>query len=141
MLHRCAALAVVMSSSGCGGADTTMPDRPLDITVIARTIDGAPLPALLEEYAGATVQVVQFQIHLSPDGLWFGSGSRRPLGGASGDTAVFQDNGWYQSDGTTVLLHSNFTHNDSPGNMRDDTLLVRMQLPVADAAHEMVLSR
>jgi hypothetical protein len=130
-----------MSWMACSGTETTKPALPLDVTLIARTIDGAALPVLVEEHAGATVQIVQFQLQLSPDGLWFGSGSRRPLGGAAGDTAAFQDNGWYRSDGTTLLLHSNFTHSDSPGSMRGDTVSMRMLLPVADLPHEIILSR
>jgi hypothetical protein len=133
-------LALTAVFIACSGSELTPPRAPMNVTVIARTIDGFTLPAFVEEHAGAAIQLVEFRVELWPDGNWHGSGSRRPFGGAVGDTAAFNDNGWYHSDGNTILLHSNFTHTDWPGSIRGDTIIADVSLPIASAAHTIVFT-
>ena len=130
----------VAFAAGCSSETIAPPRAPLDVTVEARTIDGASLPTAIEEHPGADVQLIAFRVELWPDGQWYGRGSRRPAGGAVSDTSAFNDNGWYQTDGTSILLHSNFTHTDWPGTIHGDTIIADVSLPIASAKHAIVFA-
>lgn len=132
--------AVVAVLAACSSDNVAAPEAPLDVTIQARSVDGLSLPIVIEEHPGADVQLIAFRVELWPDGLWYGSGSRRPAGEAVGDTSAFNDNGWYRSDGTTVLLHSNFTNTDWPGTVHGDTIIATVSLPIANAKHTIVFA-
>jgi len=126
--------------AACGTEKITPPRAPLDVTVEARTVDGASLPTIIEEHPGANIQLIAFRVELWPEGQWYARGSRRPEGEAVGDTSAFNDNGWYQSDGAAILLHSNFTNTDWPGTIHGDTIVADVSLPIASAKHAILFA-
>src|SRR5690349_8004239 len=89
------------------------PVVPLDLVVTAHTLDGKPLPAVIEEAPGRDVNLLQFGMTLKPDGNWFAFGQFRPTGAApSLKLPEFWDNGWYTYDGAELRVHSNLTHTE-----------------------------
>ena len=127
--------AALAFTTACHAETIARPRVPLDVTVEARTVDMASVPTIIEEHPGANIQLIAIRVELWPDGQWYARGSRRPAGEAVGDTSAFNDNGWYQSDGSAILMHSNFTDADWPGTIHGDTIIADVSLPVASAVH------
>jgi hypothetical protein len=120
--------------------DATAPAVPLELTVTARRLDNAPLPVVVEERPGTTDSVVDFALTFASDGSWQLYGHYEPVGARQTSALPeFWDNGDYTFDGTTLTLHSNFTHASWPAMLRADTLTTTLTLPFASAPHEAVL--
>ena len=138
MTRSVSALAVVSLSTllACK-SDVTVPAAPLDRTLSASSVDGQSLPVLLRESPGEFNHLTQFKITFAPDGLWTAVAFFYPDGSTA--TVNVNDNGWYRFDGTTLLMHSNFSRTDWPGSVRWDTIFLSAKLANADAYHSFVL--
>ena len=140
MAVNCALLAatLLLGTAACDRSSTA-PKVPLKLSASARRVDGSALPALIEERSNEASYLTGYTITLTPDGFWRAEGTRSPVGTLPSEAMTFEDNGFYQFDGTTLRLHSNFSHTDWPSSLRGDTLTSTMMLPTADAPHAIVM--
>ena len=132
------AVALLIATAACDWS-TSAPKAPLALSVSARSVDGSALPVLLQERAGEASYLTGYTITFTPDGFWRAEGMRSPVGTAPSEATPFEDNGVYQFDGTTLRLHSNFSHTDWPSSLRGDTLTSTIIFPTADAPHAIVM--
>jgi len=128
-----AALAVSCRS------DLTTPTVPLSVNVSAHSVDGAALPAWIEERPGAGAHLTEYHLSLTSDGTWTADGYRYPDNTAPTTLLELTDNGTYEFDGASLTLHSNLTHTNWASTVRGDTITAAVWFPIANASHVVVL--
>lgn len=83
--------------------------------------------------------ITSYTITLTSGGVWRGKGTRYPEGTSPSDASEFWDYGTYQFDGSTLVLHSGFSHTDEASVVHGDTISGAIALPIADAPHAVVM--
>lgn len=131
--------ALLVGTTTCDTMKISAPKAPLALSVSVRTLDGSTLPARIAEQSGAASYLTAYTFTLTPDGFWRGKGTRYPEGVSPSNASEIWDNGTYQFDGTSLVLHSNFSHTDWPSTVRGDTISAMIVLPIGDTPYAVVM--
>jgi hypothetical protein len=101
-------MAVALFSTSCISEPTivTMTNSELAGTYILRSVNGHPLPAIIQPAVGTQpkIEILSDQITVLADGTWTGLRSSRSTTGTSANTQTVSSGGTYGASGASVTF-------------------------------------
>lgn len=101
-------LIAVFTVAGCSDDDAAGPSASIEGTYTLRTINGSPLPFVLEEEAGLKAEVLSSTLTLQPSGTFTQLARVRVTFGGSATTEEQASTGTYTQSGNNITLTETF---------------------------------